>query len=157
MTLTDLLGSALRGAALGLALYVTGCGGSGDSKRLCQSDYDCQEPSTCGSDGYCVVPGEREREGEDGLCANYAQICPTSEKKGGVNDIDDYFPDCVDLCERGKAETYSDQDYQQFCEYFDCAVRTNQCDFYTERNLQCCLVNEYDWKIDPGYDQVDDC
>ena len=70
MALTDLLGSALRGAALGLAMYVAGCGGENINQRLCQSNYDCQVPSMCGVDGYCEDSNGGEEGNSNGACGN---------------------------------------------------------------------------------------
>ena len=64
MALTDLLGSALRGAALGLAMYVSSCGGPSPSMG-CQRDTDCYAPRVC-VQGYCEDRnggGEGESEG----------------------------------------------------------------------------------------------
>ena len=66
MALTDLLGSALRGAALGLAMYVAGCGNDSE-KEGCQDDYDCREPRVC-VQGYCEG-GNGDNDG-NGSCGN---------------------------------------------------------------------------------------
>ncbi len=57
MALTDLLGSALRGTALGLAMYVSSCGGPSPSMG-CQRDTDCYAPRVC-------VEGECQDSYED--------------------------------------------------------------------------------------------
>ena len=69
MTLTDLIGKAVRGTALGLALYVSGCTPAvPDDRDGCNDDYDCREPRVC-VQGYCEgSEGESEGESED-LCA----------------------------------------------------------------------------------------
>ena len=61
MSLTDLLQKTLRSTALGLALYLSGCGGSSSSG--CQTDYDCREPRVC-RQGECVDSNEGEGEAE---------------------------------------------------------------------------------------------
>ena len=75
MSLTDVLKSFTRGAALGLALYTCG----GEEKEGCQNDYDCREPRVCVR-GYCEGGnGGEEGEVEDNqlytlcrtLCTDY--------------------------------------------------------------------------------------
>ena len=70
MALTDLLGSALRGAALGLAMYVSSCGGSSPSMG-CQRDTDCYAPRVC-MEGYCEDRngGGEENNNGNSTCGN---------------------------------------------------------------------------------------
>ena len=100
MTLTDLIRNTIRGTALGLVMYVTGCGGESVNRRLCQSDYDCQAPSTCGSEGYCEVPGESEGEGSP--CENYCDgLMGCCEREGNsFSDLCENYSRCIDDCEQ---------------------------------------------------------
>ena len=124
MTLTDLVSKALRTSALGLALYISGCGGSSSSG--CQTDYDCREPRVC-RQGECIDPnegeGEAEAEGDtvpwyEGMCDDIAATSCEDTCQGYELDIFDRYKDCQDNC-----SSYPPRE-PELCTIFYCLTTT---------------------------------
>ena len=78
-------------------MYVAGCEGENINRRLCQSDYDCQVPSMCGVDGYCVVPGEGSNDSGEYTCRDACEtLIRCCEMVTGQEKIDCEPPDYID-------------------------------------------------------------